>query len=168
MFDFFGDYSPVNKPVRLRTVQKYMKQHQIVTTRRNGLNQEDQGAAILKMTEEDPLGRWGGRLVKEKLAHEGIHIPRSVFSLLSAICYCKIDLLYSTILVTLSRNFKLLTTPKHQLRAIQQLAKSTSTDCIHPGQMKNGVSMVTRRYYVLWESLFRGSSTSMLALSSIF
>lgn len=60
----------------IRTVQKYMKQYKILTTRKNGLSAEDQGAAILKVTEDDPLGRWGGRLVKEKLASEGIHISR--------------------------------------------------------------------------------------------
>lgn len=53
-----------------------MKQYKILTTRKNGLSAEDQGAAILKVTEDDPLGRWGGRLVKEKLASEGIHISR--------------------------------------------------------------------------------------------
>lgn len=36
----------------------------------------DQGIAILKVSEDDPLGRWGARLVKEKLALKGVHVPQ--------------------------------------------------------------------------------------------
>lgn len=146
-----------------------MKQHRIVTTRWNGLNTEDQGAAILKMAEEDPLGRWGGWLAKEKLAHEGIHISRSVISIFSVLP-ATAQLIWFTLLtlVTSSRSFKLLITPKHQLRAIRLLAKSTSTDCIHLGQMKNGVSTVMRRFCGLWELLFLVSLTSTLASRSTY
>ncbi|KAF8958233.1 hypothetical protein BDZ97DRAFT_1906555 [Flammula alnicola] len=53
-----------------------MKKENIKTARRSGMDVIDQGIAILKVSEDDPLGRWGARLVKEKFAHKGVHIPR--------------------------------------------------------------------------------------------
>jgi len=43
----------------------------------------EQGVAILNLTEKDPLGRWGCRLVKEKLAADGIHVTWCVRSILN-------------------------------------------------------------------------------------
>ncbi|KAF8179208.1 hypothetical protein BJ912DRAFT_855711 [Pholiota molesta] len=62
--------------ISLRSVQLVMKNKNIKTARRSGMDTIDQGVAILKVSEDDPLGRWGARLVKEKLAHKGVHIPR--------------------------------------------------------------------------------------------
>ncbi|KAJ3506413.1 hypothetical protein NLJ89_g6882 [Agrocybe chaxingu] len=62
--------------ISLRSVQNLFKKCGIKTTRRNGLTTIDVGVAILKQQEDDPLGRWGNRLIKEKLARQGIHIPR--------------------------------------------------------------------------------------------
>ncbi|KAF8985790.1 hypothetical protein BDQ17DRAFT_1436501 [Cyathus striatus] len=59
-----------------RTVQKYMKELGILTARRNGLTADQKKHAVHLVTQDDPAGRWGGRLVKEKLAHKSIHIPR--------------------------------------------------------------------------------------------
>ncbi|KAF8983259.1 hypothetical protein BDQ17DRAFT_1402591 [Cyathus striatus] len=59
-----------------RTVQKYMKELGILTARCNGLTADQKKHAVHLVTQDDPAGRWGGRLVKEKLAHKSIHIPR--------------------------------------------------------------------------------------------
>ncbi len=60
----------------LRSIQLIMKECNVKTVRRNGLSPVDQGVAILQEAEDDPLGRWGVRLVKEKLALKGNHISR--------------------------------------------------------------------------------------------
>lgn len=60
----------------LRSIQSIMKKSKIKTARQNGMDVIDQGAAVLMVSEDDPLGRWGARLVKEKLARKGVHIPR--------------------------------------------------------------------------------------------
>ena len=61
----------------LRAVQRLMAEHTTRTTRRSALTDVEKGAAILKLVEEeDPLGRWGVRLIKEKLASKGIHVSR--------------------------------------------------------------------------------------------
>lgn len=73
---FFHLYLPMTSFARLRTVQKYSKDFNIVTVRRNGLTLEEQALAIDIITEEDPIGRWGCRTVQEKLALQGIHIRR--------------------------------------------------------------------------------------------
>ena len=62
----------------LRLIQKLTKEYRIKTSRHNGLSAADQGYHILKTVEDDPLGRWGCRLIKEKLSGKGIHIPRYV------------------------------------------------------------------------------------------
>jgi hypothetical protein len=62
----------------LRTVERTIKKNGLRTTRKSGLNDVDKGAAILGIIEEDPLGRWGGRLVKEKLRLTGTHVSRYV------------------------------------------------------------------------------------------
>ncbi|PPR05722.1 hypothetical protein CVT24_006675, partial [Panaeolus cyanescens] len=40
------------------------------------MSDEEKGYHILRVTQDDPLGRWGYRLIREKLAAEGIHISR--------------------------------------------------------------------------------------------
>ncbi|KAJ3495134.1 hypothetical protein NLJ89_g10675 [Agrocybe chaxingu] len=60
----------------LRSVQLIMKKCGIRTARRNGLTGIEQAFEVLKITEDDPLGRWGGRTIKSKLALKGVHIPR--------------------------------------------------------------------------------------------
>jgi hypothetical protein len=50
----------------------------VTTPRKNGLTEEDMGAAIEHKLQEDPLGRWGYRKVQEKLGLQGILIPRYV------------------------------------------------------------------------------------------
>ena len=62
--------------IRLRTLQRSIKQLDIRTPRRNGLTEIEMGMAIDQELEEDPLGRWGFRKVQEKLGLQGIHIPR--------------------------------------------------------------------------------------------
>ncbi|KAJ6630365.1 hypothetical protein B0H10DRAFT_1939129 [Mycena sp. CBHHK59/15] len=62
--------------IGLRSIQRIIKDEQITTTRHSGLTEVEKGAAILAITSEDPLARWGGRKIKEKLAGKGIHIPR--------------------------------------------------------------------------------------------
>lgn len=56
-----------------------MKKFAIKTVRKSGLNEDDIGVAILELTQDDPLGRWGTRLVQEKLAHMEVHVSRRVF-----------------------------------------------------------------------------------------
>jgi hypothetical protein len=56
-----------------------MKKFSIKTVRRSGLTDLEKGVAILKIAEDDPLGRYGCRSVKEKLALQGTHVERSVF-----------------------------------------------------------------------------------------
>jgi hypothetical protein len=62
----------------LSVVKKLMKKGKIKTVRRSGLTHVDRGNAILQVAEQDPLGRFGCRLTKEKLRLEGTHIPRYV------------------------------------------------------------------------------------------
>ncbi|KAF8990432.1 hypothetical protein BDQ17DRAFT_369027 [Cyathus striatus] len=57
----------------LRTVQKYMKELGIVTARRSGLTSEQKERAVELISMDDPAGRWGGRLVQQKLARQSIH-----------------------------------------------------------------------------------------------
>jgi hypothetical protein len=61
---------------RLRSVERIIKDRVIRTTRKSGLADIDKGAAILNVIEEDPLGRWGVRKIKEKLALTGHHLSR--------------------------------------------------------------------------------------------
>lgn len=60
-----------------------MKEYDVKTTRRSVLTEVDQGASILAILEDDPLKRWGGRMIKEKLGAKGIHVRRSVLKFLS-------------------------------------------------------------------------------------
>lgn len=53
-----------------------MREHNVQTSRRSNLTPTEMGVEILKIAENDGLDRWGARLVKEKLAQEGVHIPR--------------------------------------------------------------------------------------------
>ncbi|KAJ7182577.1 hypothetical protein C8R43DRAFT_868246 [Mycena crocata] len=62
--------------IGLRSVKRIIKEHNLRTTRHSGLTDVEKGAAILGITEEDPLGRWGARKIKEKLADKSIHISR--------------------------------------------------------------------------------------------
>jgi len=57
-----------------------MKDFSIQTSRKNDMTPAEKGYEILKITEDDPLGRWGSRLIQEKLALKGIHITRYFFS----------------------------------------------------------------------------------------
>lgn len=59
-----------------RSVSRVVQKFDIQTTRRSTLGAVDMGAAILAVTEDDPLGHWGARHVKEKLARQGTHISR--------------------------------------------------------------------------------------------
>ena len=63
-----------------------MKDYGVLTARRNGLTTVEEVEFINSITEEDPEGRWGNRLTKEKLGLKGIHIPRSV-NLLSLVIF---------------------------------------------------------------------------------
>jgi hypothetical protein len=60
---------------RLRSVERIIKDRVIHTTRKSGLADIDKGAAILNVIEEDPLGRWGVRKIKEKLALDQVLLP---------------------------------------------------------------------------------------------
>ena len=53
-----------------------MKELGVLTKRRNGLTADQQAIAINVVAQEDPLGRWGGRLIQEKLGQRSIHIAR--------------------------------------------------------------------------------------------
>lgn len=53
-----------------------MKEYNVKTTRRSALTDIDQGASILAILEDDPLKRWGARMIKEKLGAKGVHIRR--------------------------------------------------------------------------------------------
>ena len=55
----------------------------ICTTRKSGLADIDKGAAILNVIEEDPLGRWGVRKIKEKLALDQV-LPPAMWILVMA------------------------------------------------------------------------------------
>lgn len=57
-----------------------MKEYNVKTTRRSALTEVDQGASILAILEDDPLKRWGARMIKEKLGAKGVHVRRSVFT----------------------------------------------------------------------------------------
>ncbi|EAU89702.2 hypothetical protein CC1G_07427 [Coprinopsis cinerea okayama7 len=62
--------------ISLSSIKKIMNRFDVKTTRRSGLTDLEKGLAILSVTEDDPLGRWGCRTVKEKLALKGIHVER--------------------------------------------------------------------------------------------
>ena len=62
----------------LSSVKKLLKRGQIRTVRKPGISDLEKGVAILKVAEQDPLGRFGCRLIKEKLALEGTHVSRYV------------------------------------------------------------------------------------------
>jgi hypothetical protein len=61
----------------LGSVKKILAKCKIKTVRNSGLTDVQKGAAILKAAEDDPLGRWGARKIKEKLALGEVHIARS-------------------------------------------------------------------------------------------
>ncbi|KAJ7216981.1 hypothetical protein GGX14DRAFT_601649 [Mycena pura] len=61
---------------KLRSVERIIKECNLSTTRRSGLDAVQKTTAILTVTEDDVLGRWGGRRVKEKLGLQGVHISR--------------------------------------------------------------------------------------------
>ncbi len=52
-----------------------MKNFGIMTARRNGLSAKQKASAVELVSLDDPLGRWGTRLIQEKLSGKGIHIP---------------------------------------------------------------------------------------------
>ncbi|KIY47705.1 hypothetical protein FISHEDRAFT_44855, partial [Fistulina hepatica ATCC 64428] len=63
--------------IGLRSIERIIKQHGLITTRHSGLSDVEKGNAILDLSEEDPLGRWGSRKMKEELARtKGVHISR--------------------------------------------------------------------------------------------
>ncbi|KAJ7163849.1 hypothetical protein C8R43DRAFT_879192 [Mycena crocata] len=53
--------------IGLRSIERIISSHNIKTSRHSGLTDVEKAAAILAVTEEDPLARWGGRKIKEKL-----------------------------------------------------------------------------------------------------
>lgn len=55
-----------------------MKELGVLTVRHNGLTSEQKADVIDMISQDDPLGRWGGRLIQEKLGRRTIHIPRYV------------------------------------------------------------------------------------------
>ena len=63
---------------RLRTIQKYKKELGVLTPRRSGLSAAQAAEAVDLIELDDPLGRFGGRLVQEKLRNKGVHIARHV------------------------------------------------------------------------------------------
>ncbi|PPR05257.1 hypothetical protein CVT24_008283 [Panaeolus cyanescens] len=65
-----------NEIISLSSVKKLMKKFNIVSVYRPQQSAVDQGSAILKVLDEDPLGRLGCRSVKEKLALQGVHVTR--------------------------------------------------------------------------------------------
>ncbi|KAJ7061419.1 hypothetical protein C8F01DRAFT_1369564 [Mycena amicta] len=60
----------------LRSVERVIKDYSLKTSRHSGLTELEQTSAILTITEQDPLGRWGSRKVQEKLVLRGVHVPR--------------------------------------------------------------------------------------------
>ncbi|KAF7307411.1 hypothetical protein MIND_00535500 [Mycena indigotica] len=60
--------------IGLRSIERIIKMRNLSTTRHSHLTDVEKVTAILSVTEDDPLGRWGGRKVKEKLALDGVHI----------------------------------------------------------------------------------------------
>ncbi|KAJ7429234.1 hypothetical protein FB451DRAFT_1556452 [Mycena latifolia] len=62
--------------IGLRSIERIIKNSDLHTSRHSGLTDVDKGAAIMAITQEDPLGRWGGRKIKEKLSLQSVHIPR--------------------------------------------------------------------------------------------
>ncbi|KAJ7082929.1 hypothetical protein B0H15DRAFT_803055 [Mycena belliarum] len=63
--------------IGLRSIERIIKTQDLRTTRHSGLTDTEKAASILEITQEDPLGRWGARKIKEKLSIKTIHIPRS-------------------------------------------------------------------------------------------
>jgi len=80
MFYHFGrKYSAIDlKFSRLRTIQKYKKKLGVVTSRRSGLSAAQAAQAVDLIELDDPLGRFGSRLVQEKLRNKGVHVPRCI------------------------------------------------------------------------------------------
>ena len=74
----FNDFLVLMRPCSLSLVKKLIKKGRVKTVRNSGLSSVDKGEAILRIAEQDPLGRFGCRLTKEKLALEGTHISRCV------------------------------------------------------------------------------------------
>ncbi|KAJ7439477.1 hypothetical protein FB451DRAFT_1301899 [Mycena latifolia] len=62
--------------IGLRSIERIIKNSDLHTSRHSGLTDVEKGAAIMAITQEDPLGRWGGRKIKEKLSLQSVHIPR--------------------------------------------------------------------------------------------
>ncbi|KAF7310286.1 hypothetical protein MIND_00402600 [Mycena indigotica] len=60
--------------IGLRSVERIIQKHNLCTTRHSNLTDIEKVTAILSLVEDDPLGRWGGRRVKEKLALDTVHI----------------------------------------------------------------------------------------------
>ncbi|KAJ2923158.1 hypothetical protein H1R20_g13935, partial [Candolleomyces eurysporus] len=63
--------------ISLSSVKKMMKRFEIKTVKRSGLSDLEKGVAILKLVEHDPLGRYGCRLVQEKLRLQSTHVSRN-------------------------------------------------------------------------------------------
>jgi hypothetical protein len=68
----------------LSSVKMMMKKFKIKMVKQSGLSDIDKGVAILKLVEHDPLGRYGCRLVKEKLRLKNTHVSRCVQLLILA------------------------------------------------------------------------------------
>ncbi|KAJ7697401.1 hypothetical protein B0H17DRAFT_1197460 [Mycena rosella] len=71
--------------IGLRSIERIVKKHDLRTSRHSGLTDVEKGAAILAITQEDPLARWGGRKIKEKLSLQSVHIPREFIDDLRAV-----------------------------------------------------------------------------------
>lgn len=65
--------------ISLRTIKRYTKSLGVVTVRLNDFCKEDKELAVDLISKDDPLERWGGRLIKEKLGLKTIQISRFLF-----------------------------------------------------------------------------------------
>ncbi|KAH6903748.1 hypothetical protein BKA70DRAFT_1110640 [Coprinopsis sp. MPI-PUGE-AT-0042] len=58
------------------SVKRFFTLFKIKTVRKSGLSRLAKVTEIVKVKQDDPLERWGGRVVKEKLARKGVHVTR--------------------------------------------------------------------------------------------
>lgn len=61
------------------TIQRMMWKHQVRNAHQPRLSIKQMVEAVVRITTEDPLNKWGYRQIQEELKLESIHIPRYVF-----------------------------------------------------------------------------------------
>ncbi|KAF9033382.1 hypothetical protein BJ165DRAFT_1598800 [Panaeolus papilionaceus] len=59
-----------------RSVKRIISKYKLKTVRKNTMTIEEKAYEILKATREDAVQGWGSRLIKERLASDGVHIAR--------------------------------------------------------------------------------------------